>query len=106
MIVGSGSSAKAYVLSNYGTSTSSITQHFIAFDPFTFSTAPIWAKKTLTSFWVDYGHLGLTFGRGETLLYAFSWYDSYSTISLLDVNGNSKWQYYTLDGNPLYNNLI
>ena len=76
IIVGSGATAKAYVLSNYGTSTSSLTQHFIAFDPLTFSTAPIWAKKTYASLWVDYGHLGLTFGRGENFLYAFSWFDS------------------------------
>jgi hypothetical protein len=37
------------------------------------------------------GHLGLTFGRSYNLLYAFSWYNGFITVSLLDSNGNSKW---------------
>ena len=31
-------------------------------------------------------------------MYAFSWYNSLSTVTLLDTNGNSIWQYSTLDG--------
>ncbi len=43
MVVGSGAAAKAYVLSNYGTTS----QHLIAFDPLSPPTiARIWAKMT------------------------------------------------------------
>ncbi len=72
MVVSSGVAAKAYVLSNYG----STSQHFIAFDPLTPPTTPIWAKMTLVTGINYYGHLGLTFGRGESFLYAFSWYNN------------------------------
>jgi hypothetical protein len=37
--------------------------------------------------------LGLTFSRGESELYAFSWYNGVGTVTLLDTAGNSKWQY-------------
>jgi hypothetical protein len=40
------------------------------------------------------------------LLYAFSWYDSKSTVSLLDTNGASWWQYSTPDGDNTYSNMI
>jgi hypothetical protein len=40
------------------------------------------------------------------LLYAFSWYDGKSTVSLLDSDGNSKWQYSTPDGHPTLSNMI
>jgi hypothetical protein len=40
------------------------------------------------------------------LLYAFSWYDGKSTVSLLDTNGNSKWQYSTPDGHRTIGNMI
>jgi outer membrane protein assembly factor BamB len=40
------------------------------------------------------------------LLYAFSWYDGKSTVSLLDSDGNSKWQYSTPDGSSDYSNMI
>ena len=68
MVVGSGAAAKAYVLSNYKTSSPGIStsQHLIAFDPLTPpTTAAIWVKMTLVSGGVDVGHLGLAFGRGE-----------------------------------------
>jgi hypothetical protein len=31
-------------------------------------------------------------------MYAFSWYDSKSTVILLDIDGNTKWQYSTPEG--------
>ncbi len=66
MVVGSGAAAKAYVLSDYGTSTPGISQHFIAFDPLTPPTnAAIWVKMTLVTGSGYWGHLGLAFGRGE-----------------------------------------
>jgi outer membrane protein assembly factor BamB len=40
------------------------------------------------------------------LLYAFSWYSGKSTLSLLDTDGNSKWQYSTPDGHEVYSNTI
>ena len=40
------------------------------------------------------------------MLYAFSWYDGKSTVSLLDTNGNSKWQYSTRDGHETIGNMI
>ena len=106
MVVSSGAAAKAYVLSDYGTSSPGTSQHFVAFDPLTFSPAPIWAKMTSAT-GSDYGgHLGLTFGRGESLLYSFSWFNSMATLSLLDINGNSQWQYSTPDGSSTSNNMI
>jgi hypothetical protein len=66
------------------------------FDPTTItSNASAWIKKTIFSTYVNCGHLGLTFGRGEQLLYAFSRFNSKSTVSLLDISGNSIWQYST-----------
>ncbi len=106
MVIGRGPLYTAYVLSNYGTALPGTSQHLFAFDPRSFSTLPIWAKKTLTSGGDDYGHLGLTFGRGESFLYAFSWYNSKATLSLLDLNGDSKWQYSTPDGSSSKSNLI
>jgi hypothetical protein len=43
-------------------------------------------------------HLGLIFGRTESLLYAFSYYNSMATISLLDSDGNRKWSYALSNG--------
>ncbi len=71
MVCGSGAAAKAYILSNYGASS----QHLIAFDPLSFSTSPIWAKKPITALTSSSEHSGLTFGRGESFLYAFSWFN-------------------------------
>jgi hypothetical protein len=89
MTVSSGASPMAYVLSNYLTSSPCTGQHFFKFDPLTFSSAAVWIKKTIGSSTNNCGHLGLVFGRSESLLYAFSWYNGLSTVSLLDTNGNS-----------------
>jgi hypothetical protein len=92
MLVGSGSAPMAYILSKYQTSLSCTTQHFLKFNPLSFTATPVWAKKTLKSTAVDdCSNLGLAFGRGENFLYAFSWYNSKSTISLLDSNGIAYW---------------
>lgn len=98
----------AYVLSDYKTSRSSCTgQHFFKFDPTIFSTNPVWIQKTKTSAsGDDCGHLGLSFGRNESLLYAFSWFNGFSTITLIDTNGSSKWQYTTPNGHNTDSNLI
>lgn len=63
------------------------------FDPINYSNTPAWIKKTIPSIGSNCIHLGLTFGRDETLLYAFSNYNSKSTVTLLDMDGNSLWQY-------------
>ena len=39
-------------------------------------------------------------------MYALSWYNSKSTVILLDINGNTKWQYSTPDGDKFYSNMI
>ena len=94
----------SYILSNHRNNIdSSKGQHFLKFDPTTFTAHPsAWIKKT-TGY---YGHLGLTFGRDESLLYAFSFFNDLSTITLLDTDGNSKWQYSTSDGDFEEGNLI
>ncbi len=77
MVVSSGAGAKAYVLSNYQNLSFCSSQQLLAFDPLTPPTAPIWAKMTLVSGTSNFcGHLGLTFGREESFLYAFSWYNN------------------------------
>jgi hypothetical protein len=40
------------------------------------------------------------------LLYAFSWYNSKSIVILLDIDGNTKWQYSTPDGSDTQSNMI
>ena len=66
MLVSSGESPMAYVLSNYKTSSSSCTgQHFFKFNPLTFSSTSIWINKTAGSNTNNCGHLGLEFGRSE-----------------------------------------
>ena len=52
---------------------------------------PIWSKKTSGSTSDNCGHLGLTFGRSQLLLYAFSWFNGKSTVSLVDTSGISLW---------------
>ena len=39
------------------------------------------------------------------MLYAFSWYAA-STVSMLDSDGNSKWQYSTTHGHSTQSNMI
>ena len=104
MLVSSGASPMAYVLSNYKASSSCTGQHLFKFDPLTFSSSPVWRLKTLGT--TNCGHLGLAFGRSESFLYAFSWYNGKSTVSLLDTDGNSKWQYSTPDGHSEKSNSI
>jgi hypothetical protein len=83
----------AFVLSDYNDFTNGCRgQHLFKFDPITITTHPSsWTKKTTGSSTSNCGHLGLTFGRDESMLYAFSWYNSLSTVTLLDTNGNSIW---------------
>jgi hypothetical protein len=90
MQISSGSSPMAYVLSNYDAASSS-GETLFKFNPMIFSSSPIWIIKTIDIVNIDYGHLGLKLGRDQNLLYAFSWSDSKSTITLLDIDGNSKW---------------
>ena len=93
----------AYVLSNYQDATPSCTgQHLFKFDPTTITSS--WTKKTIGS--TNCGHLGLTFGRSESVLYAFSWFNSLSTVSLLNTAGNSIWQYSAIGGDSGAGNLI
>jgi len=87
MVISSGTTPMAYVLSNYRTSSSCTGQHLFKFDPTTITSS--WTKKTIGV--TNCGHLGLTFGRSESVLYAFSWFNSLSTVSLLDTAGNSIW---------------
>jgi hypothetical protein len=92
MVISSGASPMAYVLSNYRTNPSCTGQHLFKFDPTTITTHPSsWTKMTSGSSSTNCGHLGLTFGRSESVLYAFSWFNSLSTVSLLDTAGNSIW---------------
>jgi hypothetical protein len=39
-------------------------------------------------------------------LYALSWFNSESTVILLDINGDTKWQYSTPEGDSTLNNMI
>lgn len=39
-------------------------------------------------------------------MYAFSWYNGLSTVSLVDTDGNPKWQFSTPDGDTLTSNKI
>ena len=70
MLVSSGSSPMAYVLSNYRIPLTyppwshCSGQHLFKFDPSTFSTAE-WILKTLGSSGNNCGHLGLVFGSTE-----------------------------------------
>ena len=92
MIISSGPSPMAYVLSDIRTSSSCDGQQLFKFDPTTTTAhSSAWIKQTTGSSTSNCGHLGLTFGRGEMLLYLFSYFNNLSTVSLLDINGNSKW---------------
>jgi hypothetical protein len=70
-----------------------------------FSSSPTWYLKTVGNV-NNCGHLGLKFGRNENLLYAFSRINAFSTIILLDIHGNSLWQYATHDGSSTHSNFI
>jgi len=104
MVISSGPSPMAYVLSNFrpGECTG---QYLFKFDPTTITAhSSAWIKQTKGT--TNCGHLGLTFGRDEQLLYAFSWFNSLSTVSLLDISGNPIWQYSTTGGDGYLGNLI
>ena len=91
MIISSDPSPMAYVLSNFNTG-SCTSQLLFKFDPTNNTAHPsAWVKQTTGSTTANCNHLGLTFGRGEQFLYSFSWFNSKTTISLLDINGNSIW---------------
>ena len=105
MLISSGPSPMAYILSNYNAGGSCTGQHLFKFDPLTFSSAA-WIKKTSGSTINNCDHLGLVFGRTNSFLYAFSWYNGKSTVSLLDTNGNSHWQYSTPGGDSSKSNSI
>jgi len=62
------------------------------FDPTTFTAhQSAWSKTTIGSTLNNCGHQGLTFGRGEVVLYSLSYFDNLSTVTLLDTDGNSIW---------------
>jgi hypothetical protein len=84
----------AFILSDYIKSDNNdcISQHFLKFDPKTVTAHPsAWTKKLSGMSSNKCGHLGLVFGRRESFLYAFSLFNSQSTVSLLDTSGNSIW---------------
>jgi hypothetical protein len=73
----------AYILSNDCDLFGCYGQHLFKFDPTNLSPHPsAWIKHTIDSPNNCY-HLGLTLGRGESVLYAFSFFNSLSTVSLL-----------------------
>jgi hypothetical protein len=67
MVISSGPSPMAYVLSDFETSTSGCTgQQLFKFDPTTTTAhSSAWIKQTTGITTSNCGHLGLTFGRGE-----------------------------------------
>jgi hypothetical protein len=70
------------------------------FKPSSFSSLPEWSKTN------NYcGQLGLAFGRDQKLLYSLSWFNSNITVALIDIYGNSLWEYKTLGGLS-YSSLI
>jgi len=64
-------------------------QQLFSFDPLLFSSKPTWFLNTIAAGGSTCMHLGLTFGRNENLIYAFSMHSSFSTIILLDNKGNT-----------------
>jgi hypothetical protein len=88
MVISSGDSPIAYILSNdRNTPWHCFGQHLFKFNPKSFDNhPPAWIKKTINELESNCGHLGLTFGRDESVLYAFSFYNGSSTVSLLNTN--------------------
>jgi hypothetical protein len=64
-------------------------QQLFSFDPLLFSSKPTWFLNTIAAVGSTCMHLGLTFGRNENLIYAFSMYSTFSSIILLDSKGNT-----------------
>jgi hypothetical protein len=52
------------------------------------------------------GQLGLTFGRNEVLMYAYSIFNGNGVVTLLDVNGNEKWYLTIADSIRTTNQLL
>ncbi len=48
----------------------------------------------------------MTFGRSESVFYAFTYFNYLSTVSLLDTSGNSIWSFSTSGGFPTDGNVI
>ena len=93
----------AYVLSNL-MGPSSFTcpgQQLFSFDPLLYSPYPTWFLNTLAASGSNCVYLGLAFGRNEKFLYAFSIYNLFSTIILLDIKGNTLWQYATFESSHI-----
>ena len=66
MVISSGPSPMAYVLSNFYTGSGCTGQQLFKFDPTTITAhSSAWIKQTTGSTVNNCGHLGLTFGRGE-----------------------------------------
>jgi hypothetical protein len=82
IIISSGSSPTAYVLSLYKTSIYCNGNQVFAFDPLTFTSNAVWAKKTSDN--NCFSHSGITFGREETIIYAYSRYFDALIVSRID----------------------
>ncbi len=87
MVVSSGSTPMAYVLSHINSFPSTCTgQRLFKFDPLLIRNIE-WSLSI-----PSWGSLGLIFGRNDALLYAYSVYSlPLAAITLLDLNGNQKW---------------
>ncbi len=98
----------AYVLSDIiDNNNICLGQNLFKFDPKTINSHPsAWTKKTIGSDINNCGHLGLAFGRGESVFYAFSMFNSLSTVNLLDTSGILIWQISTTGGDQFEGNLI
>ncbi len=80
----------AYILSNINTTIPGIDtgQRLFKFDPLTFSSSALWSKRTtISGSGNDFGALGLTFGRNQVFLYAFSLFSGFNTLTMLDQSG-------------------
>ena len=106
MAISKGPSPKAFVLTMYYDNTATGVndcqgQIFFSFNPVTGD--PAWTKDSLGGQSSCY-NLGLTLGRDDLFLYAYSVYNLVSTLSLMGIDGSTKWQCTTQGAN--LNNLI
>jgi hypothetical protein len=92
----------AYVLSHDKNIPSCSYQRLFKFNPLIFSSNADWSKRVVSLC----GNLGLTFGREEVLLYAYSGQGSSKAISLLDLNGNPMWYLNIADTTFKFNTLL
>lgn len=94
MIISSGPSPMAFVLSNKSPDINSCSGiRLFKFDPHLSSNMAVWARETISIASTSNvcSHLGLVFGRNESFLYVFSLNLGKTTLSLLDTDGNSYW---------------